>query len=74
MEHCKLDRCNIPSQLQHFYYRQMMYYVLFRSAMGAVQGRSVGWRGVEPEGPAAPTAPAAPAEPATSGARPTQLG
>jgi hypothetical protein len=26
-----------------------MYYVLFRSVMGAVQGKSVGWRGVEPE-------------------------
>jgi cellulose synthase/poly-beta-1,6-N-acetylglucosamine synthase-like glycosyltransferase len=43
-----------PLLLQRFYYRQMMYYVLFRSLMGAVQGRSVGWRGVEPEVPAAP--------------------
>jgi hypothetical protein len=34
----------------------MMYVVLFRSVMGAVQGRSVGWRGVEPEVPAAPVA------------------
>ena len=45
-----------PLLLQRFYYRQMMYYVLFRSVMGAVQGRSVGWRGVEPEVPAAPVA------------------
>jgi len=43
-----------PLLLQRFYYRQMMYYVLFRSLMGAVQGRSVGWRGVEPEVPALP--------------------
>jgi hypothetical protein len=40
-----------PLLLQRFYYRQMMYYVLFRSIMGAVQGKSVGWRGVEPEVP-----------------------
>jgi hypothetical protein len=46
-----------PLLLQRFYYRQMMYFVLFRSVMGAVQGRSVGWRGVEPEVPAAPVAP-----------------
>jgi peptidoglycan-N-acetylglucosamine deacetylase len=45
-----------PLLLQRFYYRQMMYFVLFRSVMGAVQGRSVGWRGVEPEAPAAPPA------------------
>jgi hypothetical protein len=38
--------------LQRFYYRQMMYVVLFRAVMGAVQGKSVGWRGVEPEVPA----------------------
>jgi hypothetical protein len=31
----------------------MMYVVLFRALMGAVQGRAVGWRGVEPEVPAA---------------------
>src|SRR6202790_5495489 len=41
-----------PLLLQRFYYRQMMYVVLFRAVMGAVQGRSVGWRGVEPEVPA----------------------
>jgi hypothetical protein len=45
-----------PLLLQRFYYRQMMYFVLFRSVMGAVQGRSVGWRGVEPEVPATPVA------------------
>jgi cellulose synthase/poly-beta-1,6-N-acetylglucosamine synthase-like glycosyltransferase/spore germination protein YaaH/peptidoglycan/xylan/chitin deacetylase (PgdA/CDA1 family) len=38
-----------PLLLQRFYYRQMMYVVLFRAVMGAVQGKSVGWRGVEPE-------------------------
>jgi hypothetical protein len=46
-----------PLLLQRFYYRQMIYFVLFRSVMGAVQGKSVGWRGVEPEVPAAPVAP-----------------
>src|ERR1700674_4066003 len=45
-----------PLLLQRFYYRQMMYFVLFRSVMGAVQGRSGGWRGVEPEVPASPVA------------------
>jgi len=30
----------------------MMYVVLFRAVMGAVQGKSVGWRGVEKEAPA----------------------
>ncbi len=48
-----------PLLLQRFYYRQMMYYVLFRSLMGAVQGRLVGWRGVEPEPPAHPAEPVA---------------
>jgi len=42
----------IPVLLQRFYYRQMMYVVIFRSFMGAVQGRAVGWRGVEPDVPA----------------------
>jgi hypothetical protein len=46
-----------PLLLQRFYYRQMMYFVLFSSVMGAVQGKSVGWRGVEPEVPAPPAAP-----------------
>jgi cellulose synthase/poly-beta-1,6-N-acetylglucosamine synthase-like glycosyltransferase len=40
-----------PILLQRFYYRQMMYVVLFRAVMGAVQGKSVGWRGVEKEAP-----------------------
>jgi len=40
-----------PILLQRFYYRQMMYVVLFRAVMGAVQGKSVGWKGVEPEVP-----------------------
>ncbi len=40
-----------PLLIQRFYYRQMMYVVLFRALMGAVQGKAVGWRGVEPEIP-----------------------
>src|SRR6266581_949932 len=47
----------IPVLLQRFYYRQLMYVVLFRSVKEAVSGRVVGWRGVEPELPA-PKAPA----------------
>jgi len=46
-----------PLLLQRFYYRQMRYFVLFRSVTGAVQDRSVGWRGLEREVPAAPAAP-----------------
>jgi cellulose synthase/poly-beta-1,6-N-acetylglucosamine synthase-like glycosyltransferase/peptidoglycan/xylan/chitin deacetylase (PgdA/CDA1 family)/spore germination protein YaaH len=45
----------IPVLLQRFYYRQLMYVVLFRSVKEAVSGRPVGWRGVEPEAPRAPT-------------------
>jgi len=42
-----------PLLIQRFYYRQMMYVVLFRAIKEAVQGRPVGWRGVEkPEMPA----------------------
>ncbi|MBS1840343.1 MAG: glycosyltransferase [Acidobacteria bacterium] len=41
----------IPVLLQRFYYRQLMYVVLFRSVKEAVRGRPVGWRGVEPEPP-----------------------
>ena len=41
-----------PLILQRFYYRQMMYVVLFRALKEAVQGRPVGWRGVEPPMPA----------------------
>ncbi len=32
-----------PMLLQRFYYRQMMYVVLFRALVRAVQGRHVGW-------------------------------
>ncbi|HEY4977813.1 MAG TPA: glycosyltransferase [Candidatus Acidoferrum sp.] len=44
----------IPVLLQRFYYRQLMYIVLFRSVKEAVSGRPVGWRGVEPEPPSPP--------------------
>ncbi len=33
----------VPLLLQRFYYRQMMYVVLFRALAWAVQGRAVGW-------------------------------
>ena len=46
-----------PLLLQRFYYRQMMYVVLFRAVKRAVQGSAVGWRGVEPEVPAPPCRP-----------------
>jgi cellulose synthase/poly-beta-1,6-N-acetylglucosamine synthase-like glycosyltransferase/peptidoglycan/xylan/chitin deacetylase (PgdA/CDA1 family)/spore germination protein YaaH len=46
-----------PLILQRFYYRQMMYVVLLRALKEAVQGRPVGWRGVEPHMPA-PVVPA----------------
>src|SRR6202521_3683208 len=52
----------VPVLLQRFYYRQLMYVVLFRSVKEAVSGRPVGWRGVEPETP--PNAPTAPPQPA----------
>jgi cellulose synthase/poly-beta-1,6-N-acetylglucosamine synthase-like glycosyltransferase/peptidoglycan/xylan/chitin deacetylase (PgdA/CDA1 family)/spore germination protein YaaH len=41
----------VPVLLQRFYYRQLMYVVIFRSVKEAVSGRPVGWRGVEPEAP-----------------------
>ncbi|MGB7848830.1 MAG: glycosyltransferase [Candidatus Acidiferrum sp.] len=41
----------IPVLLQRFYYRQLMYVVLFRSVKEAVSGRPVGWKGVEHEPP-----------------------
>jgi peptidoglycan-N-acetylglucosamine deacetylase len=41
----------LPLLLQRFYYRQMMYFVLFQALTQAVKGRAVGWRGVEPELP-----------------------
>ncbi|HEX4545949.1 MAG TPA: glycosyltransferase [Candidatus Acidoferrum sp.] len=53
----------VPVLLQRFYYRQLMYVVLFRSVKEAVSGRPVGWRGVEPEAPT-PKAPKAPPRPA----------
>jgi hypothetical protein len=53
----------IPVLLQRFYYRQLMYVVLFRSVKEAVSGRPVGWRGVEPHLP--PDAPRAPQAPRT---------
>jgi hypothetical protein len=52
----------IPVLLQRFYYRQLMYVVLFRSVKEAVSGRPVGWRGVEPEAP--PHTSKAPPKPA----------
>ncbi|HEV2298176.1 MAG TPA: glycosyltransferase [Candidatus Acidoferrales bacterium] len=48
----------IPLLIQRFYYRQMMYVVLFRALKEAVQGRPVGWRGVEPHKPELPEKPA----------------
>jgi cellulose synthase/poly-beta-1,6-N-acetylglucosamine synthase-like glycosyltransferase/peptidoglycan/xylan/chitin deacetylase (PgdA/CDA1 family)/spore germination protein YaaH len=48
----------VPVLLQRFYYRQLMYVVLFRSVKEAVSGRPVGWRGVEPDTPT-PKAPKA---------------
>ena len=47
-----------PLILQRFYYRQMMYVVLFRAIKEAVSGRPVGWRGVETQLP--PSAPSVP--------------
>jgi cellulose synthase/poly-beta-1,6-N-acetylglucosamine synthase-like glycosyltransferase len=41
----------IPVLLQRFYYRQLMYVVLFRSVKEAISGRPVGWRGVETDRP-----------------------
>jgi peptidoglycan-N-acetylglucosamine deacetylase len=46
-----------PLILQRFYYRQMMYVVLFRALKEAVSGRPVGWRGVEPQIPKPVTQP-----------------
>jgi cellulose synthase/poly-beta-1,6-N-acetylglucosamine synthase-like glycosyltransferase len=40
-----------PLLIQRFYYRQMMYVVLFRALTWAIQGHPVGWRGVEPQIP-----------------------
>jgi cellulose synthase/poly-beta-1,6-N-acetylglucosamine synthase-like glycosyltransferase/peptidoglycan/xylan/chitin deacetylase (PgdA/CDA1 family)/spore germination protein YaaH len=52
----------VPVLLQRFYYRQLMYVVLFRSVKEAVSGRPVGWRGVEKDSP--PQAPKASPKPA----------
>lgn len=41
----------MPLLLQRFYYRQLMYVVLFRAIMRAVQGGAVGWRGPLSEKP-----------------------
>jgi hypothetical protein len=41
----------VPLLLQRFYYRQMMYVVLFRTLVRAMQGRAVGWEGIEREIP-----------------------
>jgi cellulose synthase/poly-beta-1,6-N-acetylglucosamine synthase-like glycosyltransferase len=49
-----------PLILQRFYYRQMMYVVLFSALKEAVKGRPVGWCGVEPQVTSAPPAPPAP--------------
>jgi len=46
-----------PLLIQRFYYRQMMYVVLFRAVKEAVRGRPVGWRGVEPHAPLPPSPP-----------------
>jgi cellulose synthase/poly-beta-1,6-N-acetylglucosamine synthase-like glycosyltransferase/peptidoglycan/xylan/chitin deacetylase (PgdA/CDA1 family)/spore germination protein YaaH len=43
-----------PLLIQRFYYRQMMYVVLFRAVKEAVRGRPVGWRGVEAHAPQPP--------------------
>jgi peptidoglycan-N-acetylglucosamine deacetylase len=48
-----------PLILQRFYYRQMMYVVLFSALREALRGRPVGWRGVETQAPPAATPPAA---------------
>ncbi|HUK54577.1 MAG TPA: glycosyltransferase [Candidatus Binatia bacterium] len=38
-----------PLLLQRFYYRQLMYVVLFRAVVQAWKGGAVGWRGVQPQ-------------------------
>jgi peptidoglycan-N-acetylglucosamine deacetylase len=48
-----------PLIIQRFYYRQMMYVVLFSALREALRGRPVGWRGVEPQAPAPPSRPPA---------------
>jgi cellulose synthase/poly-beta-1,6-N-acetylglucosamine synthase-like glycosyltransferase len=48
----------VPVLLQRFYYRQLMYVVLFRSVKEAVSGRPVGWHGVGTEAPPRTAVPA----------------
>jgi len=47
-----------PLLIQRFYYRQIMYLVIFQAIVRAVEGRAMGWRGVEPvsQGRATPVA------------------
>jgi cellulose synthase/poly-beta-1,6-N-acetylglucosamine synthase-like glycosyltransferase/peptidoglycan/xylan/chitin deacetylase (PgdA/CDA1 family)/spore germination protein YaaH len=52
----------VPVLLQRFYYRQLMYVVLFRSVKEAVSGRPVGWHGVGTEAPAPQQPRTVPAE------------
>jgi peptidoglycan-N-acetylglucosamine deacetylase len=44
----------LPLLLQRFYYRQLMYIVLFRAVVQAWKGGAVGWRGVQPQPKPAP--------------------
>ncbi|HMD31020.1 MAG TPA: bifunctional polysaccharide deacetylase/glycosyltransferase family 2 protein, partial [Candidatus Acidoferrales bacterium] len=44
----------LPLLLQRFYYRQLMYIVLFRAVKQAWKGGAVGWRGVQPQARPAP--------------------
>jgi peptidoglycan-N-acetylglucosamine deacetylase len=37
-----------PLLIQRFYYRQIMYLVIFQAVVRAVEGRAVGWRGLAP--------------------------
>ena len=39
----------LPLLIQRFYYRQLMYIVLFRAVVQAWKGGAVGWRGVQPQ-------------------------
>ncbi len=39
----------LPLILQRFYYRQLMYIVIFRAVVQAWKGGEVGWRGVQPQ-------------------------
>ncbi|HXZ18466.1 MAG TPA: glycosyltransferase [Candidatus Acidoferrales bacterium] len=39
----------LPILIQRFYYRQLMYIVIFRAVVQAWKGGAVGWRGVQPQ-------------------------